>query len=136
MKKVISVILVIAAIFTALLTPAQAAQPTEISPQYVTCQSVGTYLTIDSAGNVKVSIVLNGYTNITEVSVTTYLERENESIWYRVLLNPWTYSGSASSFTKVFTGQISTSGNYRARSTFTITGSTVETITVTDECTY
>lgn len=136
MKKIISLILVLAALFTTLITPTQAAQPDEISPRYVTAEDATTRLSIDSAGNVTVSVSLFGDFDVTEVSVTTYLEQKIGNTWYRARVNPWTYSTSNSYCTAIFSGHISNSGTYRARSTFTVTGSTVETIIVIGECTY
>lgn len=136
MKKIISLILVLAALFTTLITPIQAAQPAEASPYYVTAEDVTTRLSIDSAGNVTVSVSLFGDFDVTDVSVTTYLEQKIGSTWYRARVNPWTYSTSNSYCTAIFNGHISNSGTYRAKSIFTVTGSTVETITVTSESTY
>lgn len=136
MKKLISLILILATMLTTFAIPAYAAQPSEISPQYVTTQNAYTFLTINSTGQVRVSVLLDGYTDVTEVSVTTYLERKIGSTWYRARVEPWTYSESNSTFSTAFTGHVTDSGTYRARSIFTVTGTTVETITVIDECTY
>lgn len=136
MKKIISFILILAALFATLIAPTQAAQLEEVSPHYVTTEDATTRLSIDSAGNVTVSVSLFGDFDVTEVSVTTYLEQKIGSTWYRARVNPWTYSTSNSYCTAIFNGHISNSGTYRARSTFTVTGSTVETITVISECTY
>lgn len=136
MKKVISLILVVASLFTALLIPVQAAQPDEISPQYVTAKNAYAHLAIGSSGDISITARLTGFSDVTKISVTTVLEKEIENIWGRVLIGPWTYSVNSSSLVKVFTGQINARGNYRAISTFTVTGDIVETITVIDECIY
>lgn len=136
MKKAISLILIIATLFATLLTPAQAAQADQISPQYVTSDNAYTNLTISTTGEVQVVVKLTGMSDVAEISVTTYLEKKIGNTWYRALVNPWTYSTTNSYCATSFTGNISNSGTYRARSTFTVTGSTIETITVTSESTY
>lgn len=136
MKKVISLILVIVSLFATLLIPAQAAQVDQVSPQYVTSDNAYTHLTISTSGEVKVVVKLTGMSDVAEISVTTYLEQKIGNTWYRARVNPWTYSTSNSFCATSFKCNISNSGTYRARSTFTVTGTTVETITVIDECTY
>ena len=136
MKKLISLILILATMLTTFAIPPYAAQPGEISPQYITSKNAQTYLSIDSNGQVSISVIFNGTSDVSEASVTTYLERKIGSTWYRARVNPWTYSESDTSFLTVFSGHVTDSGTYRARSTFTVNGSTVETITVISECTY
>ena len=136
MKKLISLILTLATMLTTFAIPAYAVQPSEISPQYITSENAYTRLTISDSGEVTVIVRLSSDINITDASVTTYLERKIGSTWYRARVNPWTYTECDSSFSAVFTGHVTDSGTYRARSTFTVNGSTVETITVISECTY
>ena len=136
MKKTISVILVLVILCASLPASVQAAQPDEITPRYVTTNDARTRLSINSAGNATVCISFLGDAGVTEVSVTTYLEQLIGSTWYRARVNPWSYSANGSCCAATFSGHVNNSGTYRARSIFTISGTTIETFTVISECTY
>ena len=131
MKRMISVILAIAMMLAIFGVPVNAAQSNEASPRYIETKGANTYLSINDTGKVTISINCTGKTDVTKISVTTYLEYRIGSAWYRALVNPWSFTQNGSCLVQSFSGQISTSGTFRARSVFTVTGSTVETITVT-----
>ena len=136
MKKAISAILVLVVLFATLPAPIQAAQPNENSPQYVTAYDATTRLVIDDAGNATITVRLFGKSGVTNITVTTYLEQKIGSAWYRARVNPWVYETSNSFCAAVFNGHVNNSGTYRARSIFTVTGTTTETITVISESIY
>ena len=136
MKKAIYVILVLVVLCAALPTHTRAAQPNEVSPQYVTSESATSYLQIDNAGNVTISVRLFGDSGTIKINVTTYLEQKIGNTWHRARVNPWVYETSNSSCAAVFDGHVNNSGTYRARSIFTVTGATTETITVISEYIY
>jgi len=136
MKKAISAILVLVVLCAALPAPIQAAQPDEVSPRYVTADYTTTDLTIDAAGNVSVNVALRGKSGVTNITVTTYLEQKIGSAWYRARVNPWVYETSNSVCAATFSGHVNNSGTYRARSVFTVTGTTTETITEISEYIY
>ena len=94
---------------------------------YVTTNDARTRLSINSAGNATVCISFLGDAGVTEVSVTTYLEHLIGSTWYRARVNPWSYSANGSCCAATFSGYVNNSGTYRARSIFTISGTTIET---------
>ena len=52
MKRILSCILILATIF-ALAQPALAAQPNEITPQYVNARQAEVYLSINSSGELR-----------------------------------------------------------------------------------
>ena len=83
MKRILSCILILATIF-ALAQPALAAQPNEITPQYVNARQAEVYLSINSSGGATVTVTLCGNTGLKKASVTTYLEKRlmvSGSVW-------------------------------------------------------
>ena len=139
MKRILSCILILATIF-ALAQPALAAQPNEITPQYVNARQAEVYLSINSSGGATVTVTLCGNTGLKKASVTIYLEKKVHGVWVRVNISAandeWVYSTTSRSFSKPYSASLSSKGQYRAVAKFTLTASTVEYITDTCSATY
>lgn len=139
MKKILSCILILATVL-ALTQPAFAAQPQEISLHYVNARQAEVYLSINSSGKAVVTVTCCGNTGLKKASVTTYLEKKVNGAWTRVDISApndaWTYSTTSQSFSKTYSTQLNSTGQYRAVAKFTLTASTVESITDTCTATY
>lgn len=139
MKKILSCILILATIF-ALAQPAFAAQPDELTPQYVNATQARVSLTISRSGEAIVTVTLAGNNGLKKASVTTYLEKKVNGVWTRVDISAandeWVYSTTDRIFSKPYSASLSSTGQYRAVAKFTLTASTVEYITDTYSATY
>lgn len=139
MKKILSCILILATVF-ALAQPAFAAQPDEITPQYVNARQAEVYFSINSSGLAMVTVTCCGNTGLKKASVTTYLEKKVNGAWTRVDISAandeWVYSTTSQVFSKSYSAQLSGAGQYRAVAKFTLTAATVEYITDTCSATY
>jgi hypothetical protein len=137
MKKATS-ILILFAMLLALVNPANAAAITEpqISPRYTNAETVTTDISISTSGVASVVLNVSGYANLETISVTTYIEKYNYGMWVRVNIgttnNEWTYSYKGQAMRKTYSYTLTSSGQYRAVSLFTLAGDTTETITVSD----
>lgn len=137
MKRATSILLLLAMIL-ALVNPTNAAVITEpqISPLYINAETVTTDISISSTGVAAIVLNVSGYANVERISVTTYIEKYNYGMWVRVNIgttnNEWTYTYNGQAMRKMYSYKLSSSGQYRAVSLFTLTGDTTETLTVSD----
>lgn len=139
MKKMIAITLTVFTLFACIL-PASAAQTPTVEPLYDNATIASVSLSIDSSGKATVKITLQGKSTLKSTSVTTYLEKKVGTQWVRVDIDAagdaWQYSTTSRAFQKIYSTTLSSSGQYRAVATFTLTGSTTETVTVNDTATY
>lgn len=139
MKKTIAFILVVISLLT-LALPAYAATPSVVEPRYTNVQIANVSLTISSSGLAKATVTVVGKSNLEETDVVVYLEKKVGTIWTRVDIGTtddvWEYSSTSTGFTKSYTHQLTSGGQYRAVAEFTFTATTVEEVTKTATATY
>ena len=134
MKKIISVILILVTLFT-LACPAYAAEARLVD------SNLGTVtFTISSSGSATIVVRLSGSSTLSSASMHTYIEKKVANIWTRVSVNSsysgWEYTTTSTSVTKTYSAQLSSTGEYRAVTVFTLTGTTVEEVTQMSTATY
>ncbi len=133
MKKIISCVLILAALL-ALVQPACAAQPPEIDAQYV--NAIKTYVTLSISASGKATIVTSATakTGVTNITAITRIQRKVGNSW--IFVENWRYSTTNRTFSKSYSTQLSVKGQYRAVTDFTLTGATTEYITNISTATY
>lgn len=134
MKKVIAVILVLITMLS-IAFPASAAEARYADAQTAICS-----LAISSSGKATIVVRITGYSSLTKSVAVTYIEKKVGSTWTRVDIgttdDTWQYTSTSANVAKTYSAQLSSIGEYRAVTTFTLTGSTVETVTKTSTATY
>lgn len=134
MKKVISAFLVLV-IFFVTTCPTYAAEP-----RYANANVLNVTLSISSSGKATIVVRVSGNTTSAHMNMTTYIEKKVGNVWTRVDIGTvndvWEYNTTSSNAIKNYATQLSSTGNYRAVTVFTLTGSTVEEITKTATATY
>ena len=140
MKKLISLFLVLALSCSVLLVPACAQSNDEATPYYTNTSSVQTSLTISADGEAKILVYCLGLANVKSIKATTYLEKNINGSWARVDIDQpndqWVNTSTLRVFSTTITHQLPSTGTYRAVTTFVVTASSSETITVYSEATY
>lgn len=140
MKKLISLLLVFALGVSVLLVPAWAQSNEEVRPYYTNTSSAQTTLTINANGKASIAVYCLGLSNVKSIKATTYLEKKVNGSWTRVDIDQpndqWVNTTTLRVFSKTITYQLTSTGTYRAVTTFVVTASSSETITVYSEATY
>lgn len=143
MKKILTLILVLAATLSCLSAPATAQVPDDlIMPYYVYTIDADVTLTINSSGKATVTATCLGVSGVTWIRATTHLEKKVNGVWQWVDLanlesDQWDTSISSRDFSVTKTHQCTSRGTYRAVTVFIVkTASSSETFTVTDQATY
>ena len=140
MKKLISLLLVLALGISALLVPAWARDNEVASPYYVNTSSARTTIVIDDDGTASIQVYCLGLSNVNSIKATTYLEKKVNGSWVRVDIDQpndqWVSTTTLRVFSVTRTHQLASTGTYRAVTTFVVTASSAETITVYSEATY
>lgn len=140
MKKLISLFLALALSLSVLLVPTWAQSNDVATPYYTNTSSVQTSLTISEDGEAKILVYCLGLTNVTSIKATTYLEKKVNGSWSRVDIDQpndqWVSTTTLRVFSATRTHQLTSTGTYRAVTTFVVTASSSETITVYSEATY
>lgn len=138
MKKCCALLLILAALCT-LATPALAADPPEVSPQYTYAHIVAVHLRIES-GKASVTVVCVPQDPKIPSSAVTYLEKKVNGKWTRFAIpqryNQWTIGPQTYGINVEYTAPAPSEGEYRAVAVFTLTGDTTETITRSCNFTY
>lgn len=140
MKRILSALLVVTLLLIS-ATPAFAALPETVSPQYINTSQASVAITISANGVASIAVKCIGDSSATSISTTTYLERKVGTSWVRVDLgttdNVWTESVSTRYLVKTYSKSLSVKGEYRATTTFTVNGTTEnETFTLYNTRTY
>lgn len=135
MKKLIALVLVLAAMLS-VAQPALAALPDSVSPLYVHAERASILLNIDANGLATIDVSYAGSASVSNVKITTYLEKRVGGLWARVVTdqpnNEWVVSSSSVAVARSYTHQLDSAGQYRAVSVFVLTADPGETITSDD----
>jgi hypothetical protein len=127
MKKVTAITLVFVTLF-AIACPAMAAEP-----RYVNTNIAEVTLVIDGNGLAQVSAVVSCKLSVQKIRSLLYIERKIGNSWVRVELgttnNVWDYTTTKTVLNLSYSKQLPANGEYRVSGVFTITGSSVETVT-------
>lgn len=138
MKKLISLILALTLVCL-LAAPALAAQVDPVEPAYTETKDVNVTLTISASGSASVKVYCRGSADVTKITATTYIQKKMNGNWVRIAVDgvsSWSDSASGARLAEIHTAQLSGSGEYRAVSTFVVTGKTTETIVSTGTDSY
>ena len=139
MKKLIALCLTFVVLFV-VACPVSAAQQQEISPQYANIRMTQTELTILDNGLATVTVTAIANSGVTQIKAVTHIERFVNGRWYLAYIGgaetSWEDISYSTEFSKAYTAQLSSAGTYRAVTEFTVTGTTVETITKTAQAVY
>ena len=132
MKKVVALLLLLAALCT-LASPALAEESSgEVAPQYTYAHLVAVQLKI-SNDKARVNVVCMPYGLDIPISIVTYLEKQVNGKWTRFAIpqryNQWTYGPEKGNANVEYTAPVSDGGTYRAVAVYTLTKTTTETIT-------
>lgn len=140
MKKLISLLLVLALGVSVLLVPVWARDNEVASPYYVNTSSARTTIVIDDDGTASIQVYCLGLSNVKSITATTYLEKKVNGSWMRVDIDQpndqWVSTTTLRVFSVTRTHQLTSTGTYRAVTIFVVTASSSETITVYSEATY
>ena len=140
MKKLISLLLVLALGVSILLVPAWARDNEVASLYYVNTSSARTTIAIDDDGTASIQVYCLGLSNVKSIQETTYLEKKVNGSWTRVDIDQpndqWVSTTTLRVFSATRIHQLTSTGTYRAVTTFVVTASSSETITVYSEATY
>lgn len=140
MKRLISLLLVLALGASVLLVPAWARDNEVANPYYVNTSSARTTIAIDDDGTASIQVYCLGLSNVKSITATTYLEKKVNGSWTRVDIDQpndqWVSTTTLRVFSTTRTYELTSTGTYRAVTTFVVTASSSETITVYSEATY
>ena len=140
MKKLITLLLVLALGVSVLLVPVWARDNEVASPYYVNTSSARTTIVIDDDGTASIQVYCLGLSNVKSITATTYLEKKVNGSWMRVDIDQpndqWVSTTTLRVFSVTRTHQLTSTGTYRAVTTFVVTARSAETITVYSEATY
>lgn len=138
MKKITALILAVT-LLTAMCIPVSAAENTA-QPYYINTNQARVVLAITESGSAEIHVSCIGNSNATKIQTTTYLQRKVGSTWVKVSIgqtnNQWTATANTSYLLKDYSHQLSTTGQYRAVTVFTVSGTQSETFTLYSEATY
>lgn len=139
MKRLISAILMIPVLCSCVFLSC-GAQQIECSPQYENAKVVSINLFITTSGEATIKLTCSANSDVTKVSVLTYLEKKVNGVWRRVEIpaenNQWVYTTDSKSFMKQYNVTIPSRGEYRAIAVFTLNASTTETVSKSSMATY
>jgi len=93
----------------ALSRPVRAAQPSTITPQYVSIKSATVILSIDEDGIATVTLYASGNTGTSQIKAVTHLERLVGGKWYLVYIGgpdtSWEDISYSENFSQVYIGK-------------------------------
>lgn len=122
MKKFLAAILAFILVFSVTITAFADDSGIELLSNNV--NTTTTSFSISSSGKATVSNSYAGYsTKIESAKIVTKVQKKVGLIWVTVSGGSWTDTSTAVNFSKSHSVQLSSTGTYRAHSTFTISGS-------------
>lgn len=140
MKKVLSLFLALALSFSIFQVPTLAAENDAIMPRYTNATVAEVILSIDNSGFATINSHCTGIPGTTWIRAQTYLEKKVNGVWKRVDImstdDQWVTTINTRVFSVTKTHQLTSRGEYRAVTTFTVTAGTSEKITVIFYATY
>lgn len=141
MKKVLSIFLALVLCFSVLSSPASAFTENDaIMPchTYITLAEVT--MAINDSGLATIKSCCTAIPGTTWIRAQTYLEKKVNGTWKRVDIlstdDQWVTSINTRVFSVTKTHQLTSRGDYRAVTTFTVTAGSSESVTVMFYATY
>lgn len=141
MKKFISVFLALALCFSVLSSPALATTENDaITSCHTNITMAEVILAINDSGLATINSYCTGIPGTTWIRAQTYLEKKVNGTWKRVDImstdDQWVTSINTRVFSVTKTHQLTSRGDYRAVTTFTVTAGSSESVTVMFYATY
>lgn len=141
MKKTLSVFLVLTLCFSVLSSPAFAIEKSNvIMPRYTNITVAEVTMAINNSGLATIRSSCTGIPGTTWIRAQTYLEKKVNGVWTRVDIistdDQWVTTINTRVFSVTKTHQLTSRGEYRAVTTFTVTAGTSEKTTVMFYATY
>lgn len=136
MKKTISLLLVVLAVFSLVSVTVSAVT---VEPRWNNSSAASVVLGIDDAGEAIITFNCMGISGVTtRITAETKLERKWGILWLDVDGAEWTDTTTNRNLTKTHEIQLTKTGTYRATTKFTVSGSggSNDSIKVTSEDTY
>ncbi len=139
MKKLLAVIFALLTLMSAMSLTCYAAvsYDDEIAPCYNNTMTASTVLVINTSGRATVSLTCTGIGGVTsKIVAETKLERKWGLLWLDV--TEWTDTVNGVTLAKVHYQQLEKNGKYRAKTTYTVSGSggSADVIVATGQDTY
>lgn len=139
MRKVISVCLALVLMLT-LVPPASAAMPDIVQPNYINTAQASIGLAIDSTGLATVDLLCTGYSSVTRIEATLYIERKVGSQWVRIdngtMNDTWVCVADGRFMVDTITYQMPAKGEYKATVTYCVYAAKTEVLTFNTTRTY
>ena len=139
MKKILSLCLVL--VLTLIVAaPASAAMPDVMQPYYINTSEASIGLSISDTGMATVDMLCTGYSNVTRIEATLYIERKVGSQWVRVdngtMSDTWNCVSNSRFFFETIRYQMPAKGEYKATVTFAVYATRTEVLTFSTTRTY
>lgn len=124
MKKVLSVVLAVIAVFSFVNIDMNDVYAMDVQPRWNNTNSTTAALTISSGGEASVVVNCFGISGVTtKIVAETKLERKWGIFWLDVDGGEWTDTVNGRNMSITHYLQLNKTGTYRATTTFTVTGS-------------